>query len=209
MLSATIIFLPGTGGSFLYRTLTLSEKTAFGDSATGLNYAQRIDSKTRLLLYNTWDSQDWKKEESKFTLAYKQGLVDFYNYETTQLKIIDAWHPEEFYIHDQNSLCWNKGAWPKYIFIQPNENHKSFLLKNQVTKKYQLDWDTEINYMKQLRTQYNADAIDIDFDDFFNKKKFVNSIQRISHILDLDLDLNLVKTAWQGWYDESKKAWKQ
>ena len=208
MLTAVIIFLPGTGGSFLCRTLTLSEKTVFGDTVSESNYGRHIDSKTRLSSYK-WDSKDWKKEESKFVYAYRRGLLDFYHYETTPFKLIDNWHPEEFYRHDQNSICWNKGAWPKYIFIQPNESHKSFLLKNQTTKKYKLDWDTEIKYMKLLRTQYGADSIDIEFDDFFNQTRFVDNIQRIDQILDLDLSIDLVKIAWQEWYDESQKIWKK
>lgn len=209
MLSAVIIFLPGTGGNFLYRTLTLSEKTAFGDNISGLNYFRHVDSETRLLAYNTWSNKDWKKEESKFGLAYKSGLLDFYNYETAQHKIIDPWHPAEFYAHDQHSVCWNTGAWPNYIFIQPDEKHKSFLLRNQATKRYRLDWDTEINCMQQLRTKYESSSIDIAFDDFFNKQQFLNSIQRIDQILGLDLNFNFVEIMWQNWYDESQHIWKK
>jgi hypothetical protein len=211
MLVAPIIYIPGTGGNFLYRVLTLSEKTAFGDSVdtAELNYNHHVATLDRLAKYNTWNSEDWKGEELKYNPAYKTGTLEFHNYETTTYKIIDPWHPSEFYDHDQNSKCWEKGAWPNYIFIQTSDRHKTFLLNNQTTKQYNLDWQTQTTCMQQLKTQYQSQSIDIDFDDFFDQQQFLSSVGRVDRQLELSLDFDLVKIMWQKWYVESQKIWKK
>lgn len=207
MLKASVVYLPGSGGTFLYRTLNLSERTAPGDSLTALHYTSTIDSKTRLNNYFNWTGHNWKQGEMQWTNGYKSGRANFVDYELCKSWVIDHWHPSEFLLHDDNSVAWESGAWPNLIFIQPDAEHKEFLLKNQTAKQYLLDWDQEILALRTLKTRYANRAIDISFADFFNERAYVQAIEKINQKLDLNLNLDYVAQLWRVWYAESQRAW--
>lgn len=207
MLKAAIVYLPGTGGAFLYRTLNLSERTVPGDSPTELHYTRSINSETRLTNYSHWTGDNWKQGEIHWATGYKSGQANFVDYELCTTWVIDHWHPGEFLPHDDNSTAWESGAWPNLIFIQPEIEHKEFLLKNQSAKQYHLDWDKEIAALMTLKTRYADCALEIAFADFFNEHAYVQAIKLIDQKLDLNLNLDYVAQLWRVWYSESQKAW--
>jgi hypothetical protein len=207
MLKAAIVYLPGTAGSFLYRVLTLSERTGPCDTREKLNYNCTINAEIRLDNYTSWNANHWKQGESKWFPAYKSGLVNFVDYEVTPAWIINPWHPDEFLHHDQQSIVWETGAWPWLIFITVEPDHKEFLLRNQKTKQYHLDWNNEITALNKLRTQYANRCIDIKFDSFFNEESFVDAVSKIDQKLELNLNFNYVRLLWKSWYTESQKVW--
>lgn len=208
MLKATIVYLPGSGGAFLYRTLTLSEHTAFADSRTELNYNRLVASSERITNYSVWTSDHWKQGETQWSPAYKTQPVEFIQFELTDNWIIDLWHPAEFLTHDERGLAWEPGAWPNLIFIQVNDTHKDFLLNNQSTKQYQLDWTAEMTAYNKLKDRYADRGLYIDFDAFFDPTAYVQAVQAIDQRLELNLNFDYVKQLWQSWYDQSKKVWR-
>jgi len=207
MLKAVVIYLPGSAGSFLYRVLTLSERTACADSSAGLNYNIAVDELTRLNNYNNWTKNNWKHGEGQWGHAYKAGLIDFNQLELTDNWVIDLWHPVEFLDHDTNGIAWVPGAWPCYIFITVSIDHKEFLLRNRRTKQYHLDWDSEMSAYDTLRLQYRDKIIDIDFDAFFDEDLFVDAVRTLDQPLELNLNFDNVRRLWQGWYKESQQVW--
>jgi len=210
MLKATIIYLPGSAGNMLYKTLTLSEKTITGTKGQDLNeYKKKLTAQEKFNRYMTWDSTDWKKAESKDRLSYTIGAIDFYHYEDCELWTIDNWHPMEFYTHHTQKLFWSKKFYEKVISIQVGLEHKEFLLKNQSAKVYNLDFDSEYQCMSEISNMFRDILLPLPFDSFFDRTQYLNQISKLNTELDLELDLNLVNDLWKFWFKQSSMAWKK
>ena len=210
MLKATIIYLPGSGGNMLYKTLTLSEKTITGTCGIDLKeYNTKLTAEEKFNRYSTWNSQNWKKGESKDRLSFKDGLIDFYHYEQCKLWLIDQWHPIEFYTQYTKNAMWGDNFYEKVISIQVTPAHKEFLLKNQGTKQYQFDFDDEYQHQNKLSDMFQDRLLTIPFDSFFKKDIYLDQIGQLNEKLNLELDLKLVAKLWQQWFQESSKIWKK
>lgn len=209
MLKATIIYLPGSAGNMLYKTLTLSEKTITGTSGRDLGeYEKTLTAEEKFNRYSIWDSQNWKKEETKDCLNFKLGLVDFYHYEQCRLWLIDHWHPVEFYNQYTTNILWGEKFYEKVISIQVAPAHKDFLINNQNTKKYYLDFDNEYQHQLELQNMFQDRLLTIPFDSFFNQDTYLDQIILLDTNLNLKLDMSLVAKLWQNWFQESFKIWK-
>ena len=201
MLKVAIIYVPGTGGSFFRRVLSLSESTIVSNST------KQISAEEKFELFNNWDAKNWKASEQLGCPAYRDGSEDFFYFEESHLSLIDAWHPTEFLEHDQKENCWTTGAWPHLTFIDVKDSHHNFILKNQRTKTYTLDWNKEIQHMHELKQLYVDRSITIDFDDLLQKSTFESCLTRINSKFELDLRLDLAVALWDKWYDQSQQTW--
>lgn len=201
MLKAAIIYIPGSGGSFLRRALSLAKdlivETAY-DS---------VDIEQKFSLFNNWNLINWKLGERQHRPAYRDNRQDFYQFEQSELLLIDAWHPTEFLQHDKQQICWPVGKWANLIFINVNESHREFIENNQQTKSYYVNWQNEIESLAILRDQYSNSIIDIQFDDLLDRQQFLIQTNKINFRLDLNLDMNLVAQLWESWYHASQKIW--
>jgi hypothetical protein len=210
MLKATIIYLPGSAGSMLYKTLTLSEKTITGTRGQDPEeYNKKLSAREKFSRYMTWDSKDWKTQERKDRLGYADGCTDFYHYENCDLWTIDSWHPQEFFNQYTQKTLWGEKFYEKVVSIQVGTEHKEFLLANQTAKGYSLDFDQEYQYLDTLCSMFGNILLTIPFDSFFDRTQYLNEIARLDTELDLELDLNLVGDLWELWFKESLLIWKK
>jgi len=210
MLKATIIYLPGSAGSMLYKTLTLSEKTITGTKGQDLEeYNKKLTAQEKFTRYMTWDSTDWKTQERKDLLSYADGQIDFYHYEDCDLWTIDSWHPQEFFNQYTQKTLWGEKFYENVILIQVGLEHKEFLLVNQTAKEYSLDFDQEYQCLDLLTGMFGNILLTIPFDSFFVKNQYLNEIARLDTELDLELDLDLVGDLWDLWFKESSLIWKK
>ena len=210
MLKATIIYLPGSAGTMLYKTLTLSKKTITGTSGRDPEeYKTKLTTQEKFNRYMTWDSKNWKKEEKKDKLSYATGLIDFHHYEDCDLWTIDCWHPTEFYTQYMQKTLWGNKFYENVILIQVSPEHKEFLLANQTAKSYRLDFDLEYHRMLEISTMFNDELLTLPFDSFFVKTQYLDQISKLNTELDLELDLNLVADLWKLWFRESSLIWKK
>ena len=97
MLKAAIVYLQGSGGNLLSRSLSLSEKTV---AYLPVEYSQQqpyleLSATDRFAFYNNWDYTNWIRSES-LSIWYKHGKQDFVNYENSDLWLIDQFHPAMF-----------------------------------------------------------------------------------------------------------------
>ena len=209
MLKATIIYLPGSAGNMLYKTLTLSEKTITGTSGRDLNeHEKQLTAEEKFNRYSIWDSKNWKKEETKDCLNFKLGLVDYYHYEECRLWLIDNWHPVEFYNHYTTNILWGDNFYEKVISIQVTPDHKEFLINNQGTKIYSIDFDDEYHHQLKLQNMFQDRLLLIPFDSFFDEHTYLDQIILLDTQLNLKLDMSLVAKLWQNWFRESYRVWK-
>ena len=199
MLKCCIIYVPGTGGIFLRRILSLSSNTICYNSKDNVSLQEKIKN-----FY--WDSKDWKKAENNWKPSYRSGKEDFYLFENSHLNLIDAWQPTEFYNHEKHSLAWVPGSWEHIIFIKATNKHKDFLLANQGTKHYWLDWKNETEKMDLLCNNY-PHAMQIEFDDLLEKQKFAKTLSIIKQNLNFDFDKQRCMEYWQQWIDTSSLVW--
>lgn len=203
MLKAAIIYIPGSGGSFLRRALSLSNQSIFE------NAFETKSSQEKFSLFNNWNEYDWKSAETLYRPLYRLNQQDFIDFEVSNLFLIDAWHPVEFTECDQSQRCWEKGAWPNLIMISINRSFRPFIESNSGRKKYSVDWDKEQQAMTDIRAIYQDKIIDLDFTDMLNEQKFLRQIESISFKLSLNLEINLASSLWQKWIDKSNRIWKK
>jgi hypothetical protein len=203
MLKAAIIYIPGTGGNFLRRALSLGQDLIV-ETAYDL-----VDVDQKFALFNNWNSANWKSAENLYWPAYRHNKQDFYHFEQSELLLIDAWHPEEFFQHDSQELCWTAGQWNNLIFINVNDSYREFIEHNQKTKMYRVHWETEKLNLDLLRNQYKNKIIDIEFDDLCDQQQFLVQVDKINSVLSLNLNMNLVSQLWKSWHVASEKIWQK
>jgi hypothetical protein len=201
MLKAAIIYVPGTGGSFLRRTLSLGKDLIVETAYESIAVEQKFQ------LFNNWNSINWKSAEKLHRPAYRNNKQEFYHFEQSDLLLIDAWHPTEFLQHDQSESAWPTGQWANLIFINVTESGREFIEHNQQTKMYRVEWATEIHNFNLLKQQYKDISINIDFDDLCNQQQFLVQIDKINFKLDLHLDMDLVAQLWKSWHTASEHIW--
>lgn len=201
MLKAAIIYVPGTGGNFFRRALSLG-KDLIAETAH-----ESIDVEQKFQLFNNWNSINWKSAEHLHRPAYRHTDQEFYHFEQSKLLLIDAWHPVEFLQHDRQASAWSTGKWPNLIFINVNDSNREFIERNQKTKAYRVDWAAETSDFDLLKQQYKDKSIDIDFDDLLNQQQFLAQVNRINSKLDLQLDMDLVSQLWESWHTASETVW--
>ena len=201
MLKAAIIYIPGTGGNFFRRALSLG-KDLIVESAYEL-----IDVGKKFQLFNNWNSVNWKSSENLHRPAYRSNKQEFCHFEQSKLLLIDAWHPVEFLQHDQQELAWPAGKWDSLIFINVNESDRGFIERNQKTKEYRVDWEAETHDFDLLKQQYKDNSIDVGFDELCNQQQYLVQVARINSKLDLHLDMDLVSQLWKSWHTASEHAW--
>jgi hypothetical protein len=210
MLKSLILYLPGTGGSFLQRVLTLSEKTITGTGGDDVNeYQTQISAADRLSRYLQWGGQGvkWKHNESRSRYGYVLGINDWVNYEDSPLWFIEKWHPFEYRNFTEQGLLGTE-FFQSIINIQVTDEHKKFLLDNQQSKQYTLDWNKD-HYELDHIMKAHADIpwLTIPFSSFFKQQEFLDNIEKINQELDLELNMNYVEQLWQRWFAESTKVW--
>jgi hypothetical protein len=212
MLKTLILYLPGTGGSFLQRVLTLSEKTIAGTGGDNADeYQIRFPVAERLARNLQWGGHGsrWKEHERLTRYGCVLGINDWVDYEKSPLWFIGKWHPGECIRFKKQGL-FGENFFKSIIDIQVTIEHKKFLLDNQQSKKYTLDWDKEYQELEHV-VEVCADIprLTIPFSNFFKQQEFLDSIAYINQQLDLELNMDYVTQLWQRWFAESNKVWKK
>lgn len=207
MLKAAVIYLPGSGGNFLYRTLNLGPHTMDPNELDPLAGQIRTTPKQRLTMFNNWGSlgrEDWKDRECEFVPGYKLGK-DYYLYEQSSLWFIDCWHSNEF-LNNIEVLYDKNHFFETLVMIDPR-GREQFLLDNQQRKKYSCKLELELLAHEELSCRYPDRIISIPFESFFTWETFEPHIAQIDRRLGLDLSMPAVKENWSGWIKHSKNIW--
>lgn len=207
MLKAAVIYLPGSGGNFLYRTLNLGPHTMDPNELEPLANEIRTTPEQRLTMFNNWGSlnrEDWKDRECEFVPGYKLG-PDYYLYEQSSLWFIDCWHSNEF-LNNIEVLYDKNHFFETLVMIDPR-GREQFLVDNQQRKKYSCKLELELLAHEELSRRYPDRIISIPFDSFFAWETFEPHIIKINQRLGLDLPMLAVKENWEGWIKHSKNVW--
>lgn len=207
MLKTAVIYLPGSGGNFLYRTLNLGPHTMDPNELDPLANKIRTTPEQRLEMFNNWSSngrEDWKDRECEYVPGYKLGR-DYHLYEQSSLWFVDCWHSNEF-LSNIDVLYDKNHFFETLIMIDP-AGYEKFLIDNQTRKKYTCKLELELLAHEELSRRYPDRIISIPFKSFFAWETLEPQIVKIDQRLKLDLPLAAVKQNWQGWITHSKRIW--
>ena len=210
MLKAAIVYLQGSGGNLLSRTLSLSEKTV---AYLPIDYRQQqpyleLSALERFKFYNNWDHKDWIKTES-LDIWYKQGLQDFVNYENSDLWLIDQYHPAMFKSEITKKVLWdNINVCEHLIFIKYHPLSVGLIKKLAKLKRPDLAHIDQIDFTELFTfndIQRNYSATMVNWEDMLVQNNYINTVAQLSEKLNLNLDLTLVAKLWQSWKTATDK----
>lgn len=195
MLTACIVYVQGSAGNLIARSLALDPTTvAYGhaNSAAG-----------RAIEYANWDSTNWTQSEKQLEIDYLRGDAEFVTHEKNEQKLVHRLHPAQF-VDGSNILWTGEYNWQNLIFIVPDDietitklaqrkrtdlNHKS-----QITKETQI-WN---NLVEQATYKVN-------FTELLDDQKFYMHIDNLCAIINVNYYPELVKKIWTKWYTETCK----
>jgi|688.fasta_scaffold523871_2 hypothetical protein len=204
MLKAVIVYVPGSGGNLLARSLSLAEHTipCVPESLAQQQPNLKLTAAEKLKFYNNWNSNNWTATEKEIGIWYHQGKQDFVKYEQSDLLLIDHFHPVDFTNENNKKILWDTvNTWKHIIMItwQPNSVdliHQLACLKRK-----------DLNHSAQLPKEiaaYNCMLAahlgpTIAWENMQDEQSYINEIDRLAQALQLQLDLDLVRQLWQSW----------
>jgi hypothetical protein len=212
LLKAAIVYLQGSGGNLLTRTLSLSEQTvAYLPSCLALQQTTlRIPASDRFKLYNNWNSDNWADSEDQIRIWYHCGIGDFFYYEDTDLWLIDQFHPHMFEKEmDKKILFASANSWEHLIFIKWKQSSLNTIKKlarvkrPDMTHQFQID-SVELECFEKLMYRYPLTHI-VNWEDMLEEDLYIQTIKDLSGKLNLILDFSLVRQLWKSWKTETEK----
>ena len=112
MLTACIVYIPGSAGNLLARCLSLDTNT--------VPYGKALSVEERYVEYNNWNNKDWVASEVDLVVPYMKGIGDFFIHETNSHKLVHKLHPDQF-IDGKDNLWTGDYQWQNLIFIAPDD----------------------------------------------------------------------------------------
>lgn len=214
MLKCAIIYLQGSGGNLLARSLALNEKTIpFVPKSDAINQCNlNLASDKRLESYNNWLSNNWDKTEKDIDIWYHHGIGDFVQYEKSNLLLVDRFHSAQFEYENNKKVLWtNISAWEHLIFIKYLPNSLDTIIKLAQLKRTDMYHviqihKNEIDAYNRLLNQYENISSSIFWEEMQSLDNYVKNIRRIATKIDVDVDLDMVATLWTKWKIETDKC---
>ena len=211
MLKAAIVYLQGSGGNLLSRTLSLSEQTV---AYLPAQYAKEqptmeVIASDRFKYYNNWNSTNWISTETDIQIWYHNGTQDFVNYEITDKWLVDSFHPAMFESElIKKVLFETEKSWEHLIFIRYNNSSLPVIEKLAKLKRIDMDHilqikNTEITVFNKLIECYPAHYVN--WEDMLDLSTYIIAIKELATKLKLILDYSLVEQLWTSWNIETMK----
>jgi hypothetical protein len=193
MLTACIIYIPGSAGNLLTRCLSLDESTVpFGKATT---------AKGKLQEYNNWNSSNWIESETKLEVGYQKGQGDFFVHETDPLKLIHRLHPDQF-IDGKNNLWTGDFKWQNLIFIAPDDIDT--IKKLAGAKRTDMDHNQIFKSQMNMYTSLLPEAsYIIKFTDILTYNTFSAEVEKLCDLIGVSYYQTYVKQLWDKWYKET------
>jgi len=193
MLTACIIYIPGSAGNLLTRCLSLDDSAVpFGKATT---------AKDKLQEYNNWNSSNWIESETELVVGYQKGEGDFFVHETNPLKLIHRLHPDQF-IDGKNNLWTGDFKWQNLIFIAPDDIET---IKNLAGAK-RTDMDHNQMFKRQME-MYNSllpeASYIIKFTNILTYDNFSAEVEKLCDLIGVTYYQIYVKQLWDKWYEET------
>jgi len=212
MLAAAIIYLQGSGGNLLARSLSLDPATVayLPPELASVQHDYSLDVDQRLALYNNWNYQNWIQSEKELKIWYHAGQNDFVNYENTPLKLIDQFHPVMFETECQRGLLWTSpGVWANTIFITYTDSSLDKITYLAKVKRRDLAHEhqipAELAAMTRLRHML-PNGVGIAWEEMLELDSYIAAIQRIGKQISVAVHPDSVSKLWHSWNYNTQKV---
>lgn len=193
MLTACIVYIPGSAGNLLARCLSLDPTT--------VPYGKALSAKDRLLEYNNWNNKDWVSSEVGLEIPYMRGHGDFYTHETDMQKLVHRLHPDQF-IDGKENIWTGDYQWQNLIFIAPDDIET--IKKLAETKRTDMDHNSLLNkQLKMYQSLLQESTYTINFTDLLAYDTFSAEVEKICSIIDVVYYKDYVKQIWHKWHKET------
>lgn len=196
--------MQGTGGNLLSRSLSLADNTIsyLPDNLSAQQPQLRLTANEKFELYNNWDSKDWTTTEKSIAIWYHHGKQDFVNYQNSNLWLIDQFHPDAWLNENDKKILWETDQVWEHIILITWKKESFEQIKNLARLKR-----TDLNHAQQLPTEIKAyqnyyqchKGLTIAWEDMLDEQMYTKEVQRLSTVLNLQIDVELVRKLWQNW----------
>jgi hypothetical protein len=206
MLKAVIVYVPGSGGNLLSRSLCLSEQTVaiLPDSLAESQPTYRLSSAQRLQLYNNWNVLDWTHTETVLNIWYRTGKNDFVNYEQSDLDLIDQFHPCAFENETRKQVLWESvDVWPHVIFIRYHAKSLDQIVQFAKIKRPDLKHHDQI-YSRELAGYQRLltaipNRLEIWWEDMLQLDTYLAALTQLTRQLRIQINQEQVSHLWKSW----------
>ena len=193
MLTACIVYIPGSAGNLLARCLSLDSNT--------VPYGKAFSADERYLEYNNWNNKNWVGSEVNLEIPYMKGIGDFFVHETDAQKLVHRLHPDQF-LDGKENLWTGDYQWQNLIFISPNDIET--IKKLAETKRNDLDHNSYLNsQIKMYHSLTHESTYTINFSDILVYDTFSTEVEKICSAIDVVYYEDYVKHIWHKWYKET------
>lgn len=205
MLTAMIVYLQGSGGNIVARSLALDPDTVpfVPQNLAPEQHQLSMSTPHRLQLYNNWNSQDWAQTEHELKIWYHPGVTDFVAYEQSPLKLIDTFHPRAFLDESQKQQLWHSNTqWQQCVLIDwdPDDLPEIMLLarlKRRDMCHIEQIKQQELTAFAQVKQLPNFHCIH--WKDMLQLDSYIFAIMQLANKLNLHLDTDAVRLLWTSW----------
>ena len=193
MLTACIVYIPGSAGNLLARCLSLDTNT--------VPYGKALSVEERYVEYNNWNNKDWVASEVDLVVPYMKGIGDFFIHETNSHKLVHKLHPDQF-IDGKDNLWTGDYQWQNLIFIAPDDIDT--IKKLAETKRTNMDHNSLVNsQIKMYESLVQESTYTINFTDLLAYATFSAEVEKICSIIDVVYYKDYVKQIWHKWHKET------
>lgn len=190
-LKAAIIYVQGSGGNLLARTLTLGEDTIpyVPEHLCTEQPTLELPHSQRLCIYDNWNSENWAESE-KLALWYRFGKNDFVNYENSPLHMVAQFHCHEFETEQQKGVLWSSiDQWQHIIFIDFDQPSLSTIAELAKRKRPDLShhgqiWSKELDSLARLRKTVPF-SIHIKWELMLDVDRYLDMVDHVAKLMDI------------------------
>lgn len=205
------MYVQGSGGNLLSRTLSMSENTipCCPVELASSQHELTATAEQRLTWYNNWNSHNWTESEQAVGIWYHSGLNSFVNYERSSLKLIDQFHPADFaHANNANTLWTKTSPWSNIIFIKWREESSLAQLKlladkkrpdlSHVAQMERIELSTYAELLKEF-SQHSS----IYWEDMLQLDSYLSEVTVLAERLGLTLNYKLVELLYNNWQQQT------
>lgn len=210
MLTAPIIYLQGSGGNLVARSLTLDPDTVpyLPKHLVHTALTEKYTTEQRFVLYNNWNHKDWIQSEDLF-IQYHCPAGDTALMQLTPLKLIQTFHPKQFEDGEKHGTWGHNPYWQDIIFIDHDEKDIDAITNYASLKRQDMPdhtkqvYDVELDCFENLKSE-KSNAVKIHWQQLQTAKHFCEGIKSIAEHIGVEFYHDPVLALWSKWNDENK-----
>lgn len=208
-MTAPIIYLQGSGGNLVARSLTLDPETVpyLPENLLSTALTEHYSVETRYRMYDNWDHEDWSKSE-RLCIKYHEPPGTTSTFEDTPLKLISTFHPKQFEDGERYGTWTHKCYWEHLIFIAYEYEDVEQIIQFAKSKRRDRSHEDqvkriELDCIKKLM-QDKPQHLSIHWHQLQKQDAFLEGIEYLADKICVDFYPDYVAKLWSSWDKHNK-----